>query len=64
MSESNNGQWSGPPVVPPVGNDDNKPTEVDWGYEEPAGMWWNESRSIIGVAGGVELGAGDATRNR
>ena len=51
MSDSNNGEWSGPPVVPPVGNDDDESTEVDWGYEEPAGTWWNESRSIIWVAG-------------
>ena len=51
MSDNNNGQWSGPAGGSAIGNDDNKPTEVDWGFEEPAGMWWNESRSMIWVAG-------------
>ncbi len=55
MSDSNNGEWSRPPGGPPPSDGADESPEIAWGYDEPTGPWWNESRSIIFVAGAAAI---------
>ena len=55
MSDSNTGEWSRPPTGPQLSDDAGESPEIAWGYDEPTGPWWNESRSIIFVAGAAGI---------
>ena len=54
MSDSNNAEWPHRPAGPPA-DDAAESTEIAWGYDDPTGSWWNESRSIIWVAGAATI---------